>query len=95
MTKENIDKLNANTQAINAMSKDELFAMFKSGKCPREHEHLVSVPLGMFHCEVCGLMVVAGLPHPPIKWIGDFETGYADYTDDVYERMNQHDPSIN
>lgn len=56
--------------------------MFKSGKCPREPEHLIGVPLGTFNCEVCGIMVVAGLPHPTIKWVGDYKTGWADYVEE-------------
>jgi hypothetical protein len=81
MTQENQAKLNANTAACNALTDEQLFDLFKQGKCPREPEHLIGVPLGMFHCEVCGIMVVAGMHHPPIKWIGDFATGYADYPD--------------
>jgi hypothetical protein len=82
MTEDQLKALHANTLAINAMSDEELLAMLKSGKCPREPEHLQGVPLGMFHCEVCGMMVLAGLPHPPIAWIGDdLKTGYADYPD--------------
>ncbi len=79
MIEQQAEALNKNTREINAMTDDELFKMFKQGKCPRQHEHLKGVPLGMFHCEVCGLMVLVGLPHPPFKWIGDFKTGYADY----------------
>ena len=63
--------------------------MFKSGHCPYEPEHLIGVPLGMFHCEVCGIMIVAGMPHPDIKWSGDFETGYADYPGEYYEECEK------
>ena len=81
MSPENQQKLEENTKYCNSLSDDQLFEMFQSGKCPREPEHLVGVPIGMFHCEVCGIMVVAGLPHPTIKWIGDYKTGWADYED--------------
>lgn len=82
MSPENQQKLAENTQYCNSLSDDQLFEMFKSGKCPREPEHLIGVPLGMFHCEVCGIMVVAGFPHPAINWIGDYKTGWADYPEE-------------
>lgn len=31
---------------------------------PWEAQQLVGVPMGMFHCNYCGAMCVAGLPHP-------------------------------
>lgn len=76
---ENLEKANENVRAINALTKEQLFDLFKQGKCPYEPEHLIGEPLGMFHCEVCGMMIVAGLVHGPIKWVGDFETGFADF----------------
>lgn len=79
LSPENLAKAKANVEKINAMSKEQLWQMFQSGECPYEPEHLIGVPLGMFHCEVCGRMIVAGMPHGPIKWIGDFDTGYADF----------------
>lgn len=39
-------------------------ALFIRKKCPAPTELLKGVPLGMFHCDVCGSMVVAGIPHP-------------------------------
>jgi hypothetical protein len=32
--------------------------------CPGKPEELKGLPLGMYHCEYCGAMVIAGLPHP-------------------------------
>lgn len=90
MNPENQTKLVANNKFCNSLSDDQLFNdWFLKGKCPRKHEHLVDVPIGMFHCEVCGMMVLAGCPHPPIKWIGDYETGYADCPDEVYEAIEK------
>lgn len=40
--------------------------MLTRGECPMPIELLKGIPLGMFHCELCGTMVVAGIPHPPI-----------------------------
>jgi hypothetical protein len=91
MNTENQAKAKANVQRINTMTDDELFTMFKAGKCPYEPEHLIGVPLGIFHCKVCGLMICAGLEHGPIKWIGDFKTGHADYPDEVYEKIAQRE----
>jgi hypothetical protein len=75
------EALEANTRRINAMPEEELRGLVMAGRCPREHQHLQGVPLGMFHCEVCGLMVLAGVPHLKYKWVGDWETGYADFED--------------
>jgi hypothetical protein len=32
--------------------------------CPGKPELLKGQPIGMYHCEYCGAMVIAGLPHP-------------------------------
>jgi hypothetical protein len=32
--------------------------------CPGKPELLKGQPIGMYHCEFCGAMVIAGLPHP-------------------------------
>jgi len=82
MSPENQQKLAENDKYCNSLTDEQLFEMFKEGKCPREPEHMIGVPIGMYHCEVCGIMVLAGCPHPPIKWIGDYETGYADYPEE-------------
>lgn len=89
LSAENQEKVNANIIYINSLTKKQLFELFKSGKCPYEPEHLIGIPLGMFHCEICGIMICAGMPHGSIKWIGEFETGYADYPDEVYLAMNK------
>jgi len=34
---------------------------------PWEPQQLVGVPLGQYHCEWCGAMVVAGVPHPDYR----------------------------
>lgn len=34
---------------------------------PWEPQQLVEVPLGQYHCEYCGAMVVAGVPHPDYR----------------------------
>ena len=31
---------------------------------PWDPQQLVGVPLGQYHCEYCGGMVIAGIPHP-------------------------------
>ena len=82
MTEENKTRLNECVSRINAMSEEELSKLLLAGNCPYESEHLVGVPLGQFHCEVCGLMIVAGVKHPQAPntiWVGDFKTGYMDY----------------
>ncbi len=82
LSPENQSRHNECVRKINAMSDSELLAQLKSGSCPYEPEHLIGIPLGQFHCEVCGMMIVAGLTHPPIKWVGDtYEEGWADFVE--------------
>lgn len=45
--------------------------------CPFDPSIYVNVPLGMFHCPLCGDMIVAGLPHPPSLSSLDFSEGVA------------------
>jgi hypothetical protein len=33
-------------------------------KCPYRPEELKGCPVGMFHCPICGEMVLAGVEHP-------------------------------
>ena len=49
---------------INAMSEKEIDKLIKENKCPFKPELMKNVPIGMFHCKVCGEMVIAGCPHP-------------------------------
>jgi hypothetical protein len=37
--------------------------------CPFDPEPLIGLPLGMFHCEYCGEMVLAGMAHPDYSLI--------------------------
>lgn len=32
--------------------------------CAEQPELLAGQPIGMYHCPLCGMMIVAGLPHP-------------------------------
>lgn len=58
-----VKKYNLMIKRINKMPTKELKNLIKEGKCPFEPEHLVGVPMGMFHCELCGEMVIAGFKH--------------------------------
>lgn len=35
-------------------------------KCPGKPELLEGTPIGMYHCEYCCAMVLAGYPHTPV-----------------------------
>lgn len=59
----NCTNYNAMVQRINKMDGDEIDELIRAGRCPFEPEHLVPMPLGMFHCDLCGEMVVAGCKH--------------------------------
>jgi hypothetical protein len=64
MTGENLVKYNAMVERINAMTAEQVDKLVAEDRCPFEPEHMIGVPLGMFHCDVCGEMVVAGVGHP-------------------------------
>lgn len=70
MNEERALAYNAMVAKINAMSIEELYSLINQDKCPFEPEHLIGVPLGMFHCDCCGEMVVAGIPHPRYGELG-------------------------
>ena len=53
---------------INDMSDEDLDRLIDDDNCPFQPELIpANVGLGMFHCTVCGEMVVAGCPHPRAK----------------------------
>jgi len=45
--------------------------------CPEKPELLKGAPIGQYHCPDCGVMVLAGLPHPRVVL---FESGDVDYS---------------
>ena len=50
---------------INALTDEEVDKLISADKCPYEPERIKSdAPIGMFHCPICGEMVLAGVPHP-------------------------------
>lgn len=51
-------------ERINLMGDEEIEALIDEDRCPYEPEWLLGTPMGMFHCPVCGDMVLAGMPHP-------------------------------
>jgi hypothetical protein len=54
--------------AINSMSDKDLEELLGKDMCPFQPELIPKdIPIGMFHCEVCGTMIVAGAPHPRYK----------------------------
>lgn len=66
--------------AINTMTHSELRDLITNGRCPYPVHMLIGVPMGMFHCPLCGLMSVAGFPHPRYTWVdGVFPDGWADF----------------
>lgn len=64
---EKIEKYNEMVDKINAMSEKEIDDLIDSDQCPFQPELIPDGSIGMFHCRVCGEMVVAGVPHPRIK----------------------------
>ena len=45
--------------------------------CPEKPELLRGAPIGQYHCPNCGVMVLAGLPHPKVVRLDD---GTIDYS---------------
>jgi hypothetical protein len=42
---------------------DEVAELRDSG-CNENPEDLHKAPIGMYHCPECGVMLIAGMPHP-------------------------------
>lgn len=63
MSPENQLAYGSMVQRCNALTQAEVDALIALDACPYEPEWLVGVPLGMFHCPLCGDMVLAGVPH--------------------------------
>lgn len=36
-------------------------------QCPHDPRDLAGEPIGMYHCPHCGVMVIAGIPHPEVQ----------------------------
>ena len=64
MNAERMTAYNTMVDRINHMDSNYVNWSIAMGCCPFEPEHMIGVPIGMFHCQVCGDMVVAGMPHP-------------------------------
>ena len=46
-------------------------------QCPHDpKEYGKGLPLGMYHCPICGVMVVAGVPHPEVVRYSNGEINY-------------------
>jgi hypothetical protein len=43
----------------------------KMAKCPYDPKEMKGAPIGMFHCPVCGEMVLAGVEHPDYSILDD------------------------
>jgi len=59
----NIEEYNKKIDLINQMDDKILDNLINHGKCPYPSELLIDVPMGMFHCPICGKMTVAGTKH--------------------------------
>jgi hypothetical protein len=58
-------KYNDMVAKINALSEEELDKLLAEDRCPFQPELVPKeASMGMFHCRVCGNMVLAGVPHP-------------------------------
>jgi hypothetical protein len=48
-------------------------------------------PIGMFHCEVCGEVVIAGLPHPDYSEEHKFEE---EHKEEIEERFRNYEGDV-
>jgi hypothetical protein len=62
-----VEKYNAMVGRINLLPDQEVKELVDNDKCPFESELMIGVPIGQFHCLVCGEMVLPGSPHPKHK----------------------------
>lgn len=62
---------------------DDLFTW----PCPGKPEELLGQPIGMYHCEYCGEMQLAGMTHIPEHWSEPFPK--IDYEDDWGEEPDE------
>lgn len=49
---------------VAAMDGERVQWLITQDRCPYEPQHLQDVALGMFHCPLCGEMLIAGMGHP-------------------------------
>ena len=52
-------------ERVNSLSDDELTKLIESNSCPYEPQRDGKSPIGMYHCPLCGEMVLSGKKHPP------------------------------
>ena len=67
--KQLLDDYNKMVQYCNDLSDNEIRELIKNDKCPYQSELLLHGAIGMFHCPLCGEMVVGGISHPRKKYI--------------------------
>lgn len=72
---------------LNGYSDKEIEDLIKNDKCPYEPERDDGVSIGMYHCPICGEMVLAGMTHPRYS---NMETP-TPYTDEWPEYDNGSD----
>ncbi len=56
-------------------------------QCEFDPKTYANQPIGMFHCPLCGEMVLAGMDHPDVDKVDE---EYAKYCDEKYENMLQY-----
>lgn len=62
---DDVSDYNEMAHTINELTDAELDALIKEDKCPFRPELMPKgISIGMFHCELCGEMVIAGIKHP-------------------------------
>jgi len=72
-------------EKINKLTPEQIHELLHVKKeCPNPVHLLKGVPLGMFHCEICGTMVIAGIPHGPID--PPFDPNISVIAKDFYEQ---------
>lgn len=55
-------------EEIMKLTREELHQLVViEGNCPYDPRSLKGAPIGMFHCPLCGTMVLAGVVHGPIN----------------------------
>ncbi len=60
--------------------------------CPGRPESRLGQAIGMYHCEYCGAMVVAGFPHPSDEDVREYQ-GIPAYGDEDDEPQGKAEDS--
>jgi hypothetical protein len=60
--------------------------------CPGDPEALKGMPIGMYHCEFCGEMQLAGVPHLPPQFPEQWEEPFPKIEEQPFPKIEEPEP---